>query len=131
GLLGLNKAFVTHCGAEIVSALRLLSNINHYPVLVHCTQGKDRTGLVVGLALHCAGVTEEFILKDYVRTQEGLKAQYEVMVEEMRKTGLDSSFSDAPEEVMRETLKFIRETYGSIDGYLDSLKFGPAERTRL
>ncbi|WP_176599191.1 MULTISPECIES: tyrosine-protein phosphatase [Sphingobium] len=37
----------------------------HVPVIVHCTAGQDRTGLVVGILLTILGVPRETILHDY------------------------------------------------------------------
>ena len=44
------------------------------PVLVHCAAGKDRTGVVVALALTVAGVTREVIAADYAHTQSQIAA---------------------------------------------------------
>jgi len=118
GLFGLNKNFIDHCGAEIASALKILRNRKLFPILVHCTQGKDRTGIVIALALSLCGVSDEVIIMDYARSQEGLDQQRDIMVEEMRKTGLDPGFSDAPAEVMRMTLEYIRNKYKSVTDYL-------------
>ncbi|WOF23248.1 tyrosine-protein phosphatase [Microbacterium betulae] len=41
-------------------------------VLVHCTAGKDRTGVTVALALALAGVPYDDIVADYVRTAENM-----------------------------------------------------------
>ncbi|PRP83276.1 hypothetical protein PROFUN_09488 [Planoprotostelium fungivorum] len=119
GLKGLNEDFIDYCGEEIVAALRIMSKVKNYPLLVHCTQGKDRTGLVVAIALAICGVADAFIVTDYARTQEGLLPQRDIMVEEMRKTGLSPSFSDAPPEVMYHALHYIRRTHGSIRGYVN------------
>jgi protein-tyrosine phosphatase len=35
------------------------------PALVHCTAGKDRTGLVIALLLELAGVSRETVVEDY------------------------------------------------------------------
>jgi protein-tyrosine phosphatase len=40
------------------------------PVVVHCAAGKDRTGVVVAMALAAAGVEREAIVDDYVLTGE-------------------------------------------------------------
>lgn len=40
------------------------------PVLVHCAAGKDRTGLIVALTHHVAGVAPEAIVADYLLTND-------------------------------------------------------------
>ncbi|KAJ3011762.1 hypothetical protein HKX48_006656 [Thoreauomyces humboldtii] len=131
GLQGLYHDFADFCGREIVRALKLLAAPQNFPVLVHCTQGKDRTGLVVALALHCAGVPLPLILEDFERSQAGLDSQREIMVNEMRKTGLDPSFSDAPRDVLADTFRYIVEKHGSVESYLDGRDFGKDWRQRL
>lgn len=41
---------------------------DHSPVLWHCTEGKDRTGMTAALIEHALGIEEELILKDYLET---------------------------------------------------------------
>ncbi|KAJ3004316.1 hypothetical protein HKX48_001319 [Thoreauomyces humboldtii] len=131
GLIGLNQSFVLYCGSEIVHALRLMCVRRNYPLLVHCTQGKDRTGLVIALALWCAKAELRLIVRDYARTQQGLERQRDVMVEEMRKTGLDPVFSDAPADVIVKTFEFIDERFGGPGQYLASHGFGPKMQEKL
>jgi len=95
-----------------------MRNPKAWPMLVHCTQGKDRTGLVIALVLSLCGVSDDVIVLDYARSQEGLERQRHIMVEEMRKTGLEPEFSDAPAEVIRMTFDYIRKNYKSIPDYL-------------
>lgn len=42
-------------------------------VLVHCTAGKDRTGLLTALALSAAGVDAETVTADYVRSGSSVR----------------------------------------------------------
>ena len=50
---------------------------------MHCAAGKDRTGVVVALALTVAGVEPEAIVADYMRPDERLEA----IVERLARSG--------------------------------------------
>lgn len=50
----------------------LLSSPNPDPCLIHCTVGKDRTGVICALILMLAGVQDEDIAADYAFTMVGL-----------------------------------------------------------
>ena len=38
----------------------------HFPVLVHCLSGKDRTGIVIAALLLLTGIEEEVIIEEYL-----------------------------------------------------------------
>jgi protein-tyrosine phosphatase len=54
---------------SVVGSLRTIARANG-AVLVHCAAGKDRTGVVVALALDAGGVDREAIVADYLATRE-------------------------------------------------------------
>jgi protein-tyrosine phosphatase len=58
---------------SIVAALRAIAEPDG-ATLVHCAAGKDRTGVVVALALSVAGVPRELIAEDYALTQSQIAA---------------------------------------------------------
>jgi ribosomal protein S18 acetylase RimI-like enzyme len=58
---------------SIVAAVRAIARTEG-AVLVHCAAGKDRTGVVVGLALDAAGVDRAAIAADYLVTGERIEA---------------------------------------------------------
>ncbi len=45
---------------------------DHLPVLVHCTAGKDRTGIVTALILRVVGVPDDYIAADYAASTSEL-----------------------------------------------------------
>lgn len=58
---------------SFVGALRAIARSDG-ATLVHCAAGKDRTGVVVALALSVAGATREAIVADYLATGENIEA---------------------------------------------------------
>lgn len=51
--------------------------------LVHCTAGKDRTGLLVALVLQLVGVKDEIIAEEYGLTEIGLAAWKEAIIKNL------------------------------------------------
>jgi hypothetical protein len=49
GLLAMNKVLLGYAKDEFREMWEVLCEPRSYPVLVHCTAGKDRTGLVIGM----------------------------------------------------------------------------------
>ncbi|KAK4510537.1 Cytochrome b5 heme-binding domain-containing protein [Mucor velutinosus] len=132
--MGVNKMyreFATYCKAEIREALMVFADPQNYPIEIHCTQGKDRTGMVSALILSIAGVPEDIIVNDYAKTQKALAPIYDEMLEEVRRSGLSEDFAQAPPQNMRDLLSFLNKEYGSIENYLDAIGFGKELRDRV
>jgi protein-tyrosine phosphatase len=58
---------------DVTAALRSIAQSSG-AAIVHCAAGKDRTGVIVALALSTAGVTDEAIVADYAATGERTEA---------------------------------------------------------
>lgn len=66
------RAFTQMGVYTVVQGLELLTSID-LPVLIHCTAGKDRTGvLVVALAL-ALGVPSDVVIDDYMLSEAAMK----------------------------------------------------------
>jgi protein-tyrosine phosphatase len=70
------QAYLSYMSARPDSIVGSISTIANTPgaVLVHCAAGKDRTGVIVALALDAAGVERGTIVGDYLATAERIDA---------------------------------------------------------
>ncbi len=66
-------SYLTRRPDSVTASLRTIANTDG-AVLVHCAAGKDRTGVVVALALDAAGFSREEIVADYLATAERIEA---------------------------------------------------------
>ena len=98
GLTGLAEDSLEHCTAEVRACFDVLADKSSYPVLVHCTQGKDRTGLIVLLVLLLLNAPNEAIEKDYRLSESELQPEREERLKEITSIGLPESFADCPAE---------------------------------
>ncbi|KAF7362496.1 TYR-PHOSPHATASE-2 domain-containing protein [Mycena venus] len=98
------------------------------PCLIHCTAGKDRTGIFTAILLMLLGVPDEEIIKDYALTAVGLEPYLPLLIERFKQQvsgdldnwdGAMKMVSSRP-ETMATTLNMVREKYGSADGWVTS-----------
>ncbi|KAI0873629.1 protein-tyrosine phosphatase-like protein [Hypoxylon argillaceum] len=129
GLTGLSLLTLSESGPELAQSLRALTS--PHPTLVHCTHGRDRTGLVVTLALLTLGVPVGAIAHDYLLSQAGLERERVERVAEMRSIGLTPAWGDCPPDLIARVCEHLDVRYGGVEPYLDSVGFGVEERARL
>lgn len=103
-------------------------------VVVHCAGGKDRTGLVIAMALTVAGVDRDMIAADYAATEERLRGtseQYLARVtDEARRERLRNLLATKP-ETMLETLEHVDVSHGGVAAYLAKGGFDAAGQATL
>ena len=121
GLTGLGIDTLDFSGEQIREAFQVFAEERNYPVLVHCTQGKDRTGLIVLLVLLLCGVDIAAISKDYVMSQRELEPEMKDRLEEIRSIGLDESFAGCPPDFVAVVTNHLESHYGSIEKYLEHI----------
>jgi protein tyrosine/serine phosphatase len=119
---------------EVVGALRTITTAPG-AAIVHCAAGKDRTGVVVALALTVAGVQPEAIVEDYMATDDRLEAIVERLSRSRMYAGDITSRpvkAHAPRaETMKAFLEQLTVRYGGIDAWLTANGFGEAEVAAL
>jgi len=120
GLTGLAEDSLEHCTAEVRACFDILADRASYPVLVHCTQGKDRTGLIVLLVLLLLGVSREAIEGDYRLSESELQPERQERLKEITSIGLPESFADCPADWVEKVSNWITQKYGNVEAYLGS-----------
>ena len=73
------------------------------PVLVHCTAGKDRTGIVVAVLLRAVGVRRADVVADYLRTEANLPRLWATL----HAAGIPAPRNRALSGVQREALESV------------------------
>ena len=119
---------------EVTGALRSIATAEG-AAIVHCAAGKDRTGVVVALALTAAGVRSEAIVADYMATADRIDAIIERL---LRSKTYAEDVSSRPvqahlprPETMRAFLEQLDVRYGGLPRWLAGHGFADDEVSRL
>jgi protein-tyrosine phosphatase len=114
-------------GAIFAEIIRLAADPANRPLVVHCTAGKDRTGLAVALLLLSLGVPEETVIADYTLSNNAfdvLSGRMRPEMERLYSLGFDEvqlrPFLLAQAETLAGALAHLRRQYGSVEGYLQA-----------
>lgn len=104
----------------------LLADADRHPLLVHCTSGKDRTGVTTAFLLSVLGVDSQVIEEDYVLTNID-RDRYADFLEQgsgfpegaTRDTVIRNA--GVPEDAMRVFLDGVEQQYGGPLQFLQSI----------
>jgi protein tyrosine/serine phosphatase len=115
---------------QVTGALRSVATAPG-AAIVHCAAGKDRTGVIVALALTLAGVEQDTVVADYAATDEKLDLIMERLARSRVYAGgvLNRPLRvHAPlPETMKAFLEQVAARYAGVEGYLTANGFGPDE----
>lgn len=116
--------------AMVVEALSILTDPSAYPVLVHCSAGKDRTGVLVAIILGLLDVSDDTIVDDYALSGAGMRDMLAYFTR--LSTDPDRLERHAPAMLaadpvaMRGFIVRLRERHGSFAEYVTALEVASA-----
>ncbi|KAI9158775.1 Tyrosine-protein phosphatase [Paramyrothecium foliicola] len=131
GLIGLGLDTLDQSGPEIRQALMLYASPQSLPALVHCTQGKDRTGLIAALVLMILDVPIPAIEHDYALTDAALVSDRAERIVEIREIGLTDEWADTDKNMIAAVVEHLDVKYGGLDGYLNDIGFDATARSNV
>ncbi len=136
-----NRQFVEIFSQVFSDFLHLLLEEERYPIVFHCSAGKDRAGYAAAMTLFALGADEDTVMHDYLATNHITANYVEGLVD-----GVMEMFGSAKAltgdalrrlmQVEREylggALQLIGERHGDVHSYMDSaLDFDAEKRQHL
>ena len=117
---------VDECQPQIAAVITLLTEPDALPGLVHCTAGKDRTGVIIALLLGAVGVPHETIVADYTVSEDNLRGEFtEETRQRVTAAGLNwdryQRLLTSPAEFMHELLAYLDTRYDGVQSYLRTI----------
>ncbi len=133
------REYVTDFSPQFSAVMKVATEPQNLPMLIHCTAGKDRTGLACGLIQLALGVSPQAVMEDYLRTNDHLDEFTEEMLNRfgfVRFFGVSREMVlplfEARREYLEAAFDQIRRDYGTVSDYLrEGLSFSDEDRRRL
>ena len=120
---GIYAYMIDECGAAVAEAIKPLCAEQGLPALVHCSAGKDRTGVVIALVLAVLGVPDEIIAADYALSGGYLDPRNVSAISQLQASAgiseeLSAELLASPPRLILAALARARTSHGSAEGYL-------------
>ena len=120
------KTAILDQGAESIGRIvEILSHPENLPALLHCTAGKDRTGVSIAIILMALGVPENTIIEDYTLSNmfaQSIIEDVQKKIKKVRWLGFKPEhfypMIGTPAFIIKSTLDHLYAQYGNVENYL-------------
>lgn len=113
---------------DYASMFEGLLNMEDGAFLVHCSAGKDRTGIACALILHALGVPEETVIADYLLTNQTIDYEGFVLPRLVQRyesaqlpdRELVMALAGVREEYVRAAYQAIHDSFADVEHYIEA-----------
>lgn len=121
------RAMLSQAGEQFALAASVVARVSRTggAVLVHCTAGKDRTGITAALLLELAGTDRQAVVANYCESERYLAGAWvQMMLDRLSREGMpvDDSVirlvSTTPPDAIESALSWVDEHSGTAAQYL-------------
>ena len=117
----MNRTLIDKYTKEYRQIFDILLDKNNYPVVIRCSSGKGRTGIVSALVLAALGVNEDIIMEDYRLSNDYFNipraSKYAYRLPTRSQEAITTLFS-AREDFLNAAKDEAERKYGDMDTYL-------------
>jgi protein-tyrosine phosphatase len=134
------REYATRYLPQLKALFERISDPENLPLLIHCSAGKDRTGVVASLIQLVLGVPIETAMEDYLKTNGNLSAYTEDVFRRLSKLGyfgvpwkrLYVPLFDARADFLNAALEQVKKEFGAVDEWFRrGLGFSDNDRLAL
>ncbi|ADV42642.1 tyrosine-protein phosphatase [Bacteroides helcogenes] len=117
----MNRDLINNYTKEYRLIFEVLLDKSNYPIAIHCSSGKGRTGIVSALILTALGVNEDIIMEDYRLSNDYFNipaaSQYAYQLPARSQEAITTVFS-AKEDFLNAAKDEAERKYGDMETYL-------------
>lgn len=127
-----SKEFVSNPSrmTEFGKAMRIIIHPDNWPLLWHCSAGKDRAGWVATAILLLLGADDETTVSHYLESNEAKSWMLETADTDF--VELLKPFLVVHEDYVRAQIEYVRDTWGNGHGlFVDGFSIAPNEVDRF
>jgi len=118
-----NRQYVSNALAQYSAFFKLLVHEENFPLVFHCSAGKDRTGFAAAILLSMLGVSRDIILEDYLESNihrdEEVNKKIEKIKDNITAQKIVLPLLKVKREFLDTAYNEIEKLYGSTQKYLE------------
>ena len=116
------------CSKNIKNILEIIANSEN-GVMINCSAGKDRTGVVTAIIFMLCGVIKDEIIKDYMISKECLKEKFAEIKE--KNPNIDINIIIPHESYIIDFMELFYKRFGDINNYINLIGLSINDRKKI